>query len=149
MFGNIFLSETRIYLVGGHSSLWQSAYCLRYVCTSKFIHGIWNQWPHSPSPIQLSIICSILYVLPATHLEPVNKNTHSVLTGNQNPAYLWLQLRSDLQANFLLQWRAFHMYSTTLVTCNLQSLPHREHTACSNCWYSVWNCLRNHACDVH
>ena len=32
---------------------WRSLCCLRHVCATEFILGIWNYWPHSPISIQL------------------------------------------------------------------------------------------------
>ena len=58
--------------------------------------------PRTPGAIQLSVVCSTYcqWRKGKAGREPRNKNTHSVLDVNQNPAFLWLQLRNDVRANF-------------------------------------------------
>ena len=79
----------------GHSKLYQDGVAHASVHIAEFIHGICNHKPHSSSHVQ--IVCSRFYVVPATEAgrKPGNKTTRSVLKVNQNPAYLWLQVRSD------------------------------------------------------
>ena len=122
--------------------LGRSPCCLLQVRIAEFIRGICNHKPRSPSHVQ--IVCSRYYVVPATEAgrKPGNKTTRAVLKVNQNPACLWLQVRSD---ESFCCGACRHSYVATTrsrlrVTCTraLSLICCLTESTCSS---NYWNCL--------